>query len=74
MPENIYEYLPLIIPLAALQLGLMAAAVIHILTHSSYRYGGRGLWLAVSVLFSVVGPALYFVVGRSEGESDGGGL
>jgi hypothetical protein len=69
---DITGYLPLLIPLAVIQLGLMIAAIIHILTHDSYRIGNRVGWILVSVLVNTIGPVLYFVLGRDDSESRNG--
>jgi len=60
------QYLPLIIPLGLIEIGLMIAALVHILTHKKYKAGNRLLWIIVSVLISTIGPILYFIVGRSD--------
>jgi len=59
-------YLPFIIPLAAIQLGLMIAALIHILRHKTYRVGNRALWIVISVCINTIGPILYFAIGRGD--------
>ncbi len=66
MPDLIKEYLPFLLPLLALQLGLMLAAVIHILRHKTYRTGSRTMWLLVAILINIIGPILYFALGRKE--------
>jgi len=67
---DITPYLPFIIPLGVLQLGLMAAALIHIFTHKAYRFGNRTLWVIVCVLLNMIGPVLYFCIGRSDEGND----
>lgn len=64
--ESIVQYLPVLVPLAALQLGLMAGALVHLLRRKAVRRGSVGLWAVVIVLVSIVGPALYFLIGRVE--------
>jgi hypothetical protein len=64
--ENLNEYLPVLIPLVVLQFGLMIAALIHIFRHQTYRIGNRILWVLISVILTIVGPALYFMIGRSD--------
>ena len=64
--EDLKEYLPFIIPLAALQLGLMIAALVSIFKHKEYKTGNRALWVVITLLVSMVGPILYFVLGKEE--------
>ena len=64
--EDLKEYLPFIIPLAALQLGLMIAALVSIFRHKEYKTGNRALWVVITLLVSMVGPILYFVLGKEE--------
>jgi heme/copper-type cytochrome/quinol oxidase subunit 4 len=68
--EQIYPYLPLIIPLALIQFTVMIWALIHLLTHRSYRFGNRWIWLIVIVLGSLIGPLLYLLVGRTDAEEE----
>jgi len=67
---DIKQYLPVIIPLAVIQVGLMVAALIHIFTHKHYRFGNRVLWVVISVVINTIGPILYFVIGRGEDNND----
>jgi hypothetical protein len=64
--EQIQPYIPFLIPLVIIQLGLMVAAVIHILRHKTYRVGNRAIWLVVSILVNFIGPVLYFAIGRGD--------
>ena len=64
--NEIMEIFPFLIPLALAQYGLMAYAVIHILTHKNYKRGSRALWLIVSILLNFIGPILYFVLGKED--------
>ena len=63
--EKLVELLPVLIPLAVIQFGLLAAALVHILKHPNYKVGNRTLWVLVS-LISFIGPILYFVMGRAD--------
>lgn len=64
--EDLKEWLPFLIPLAALQLGLMIAALVSIFKHKEYKTGNRALWVVITLLVSIVGPILYFVLGKEE--------
>lgn len=66
MFENINQYLPFLIPLLVLQVGLMIATVVHILTHKSYRIGNRVIWLIIGAFVSIIGPVLYFTIGKGD--------
>jgi hypothetical protein len=62
----IKEYLPFLIPVLIIQLGLMLAALYHVLTHKNYRFGNRILWVVIVVVIEFVGPIAYFAIGRGE--------
>ena len=43
---TIQEVLPFLVPLAVVELALLAYTIHHILTHNTYKRGSRGLWIA----------------------------
>ena len=59
-------YLPLLIPIIIIELTLMILALRHVLKHRTYRFGNRVFWVIVVVLFQIIGPVLYFTVGRGD--------
>jgi len=65
---DLAQYLPFLIPLAVVELGLMVAALIHIFTHKNYRFGNRVVWVVLSICVNIIGPVLYFVIGRSDND------
>jgi hypothetical protein len=64
--QNILNMLPLLIPLAILELGLMIWAVVNIATRKAVRFNNKALWIIIAVLFTVIGPIVYFAFGRVE--------
>lgn len=60
------EYLPFFIPLIILQLILAVIALIHVIKHPQYRFGNKGLWIVIVVAFQIVGPVIYFTLGKGE--------
>ena len=69
--EEILRYMPVIIPLAILQLCLMVVALIHAIRHPKYKIGNMTVWIIVIIVVNIIGPVLYFVLGRGEeGEDD----
>ena len=65
VPQGLVQYLPFLIPLLIIEVGLMAAALIHIFTHKTYRRGNRVLWVILSFV-QIIGPVLYFTIGRGD--------
>ena len=64
--DKLIGYLPFLIPVAVLELVLLVVALVHILTHKSYKHGSRALWIVIVILFEIIGPIVYFVIGRSD--------
>jgi len=64
--SSIKDYLPLLIPLAIIQFGLLIAALIHIFKHNTYKTGNRTVWIIVCLLINTIGPILYFVIGKGD--------
>jgi len=55
----------LVVPLLLLQLGLLIAAVVDLLRMDRHvRGGSKGMWAMVIVFVNLLGPILYFLVGR----------
>lgn len=63
--EKIIQMLPFLIPIIIIELVLTIAALVHIFTHKTYRYGNRALWVILSFVL-IIGPILYFVIGRGD--------
>ena len=62
------ELVLLLVPLVALQLGLIVLAIVDLLRDDRrVRGGNKGVWAIVIVFVSLFGAILYFLVGREEG-------
>ena len=65
--EKLNEYLPLIIPLVAVQIILLVVSIKHIMTHDHYKRGSRVLWIAIVIIgMQIWGPVLYFILGKED--------
>ena len=65
--EKLNEYLPLIIPLVAVQIILLVVSIRHIMTHDHYKRGSRVLWIAIVIIgMQIWGPVLYFILGKED--------
>jgi DMSO reductase anchor subunit len=61
--EILNHYLPLLIPLLLLQLVLMAVALLDLRRREKTR-GPKWLWVVIIIFGEMVGPIVYFAVGR----------
>lgn len=64
--DTLLRILPVLIPILVMDIVLAVAAVIRILRHPHYRFGNKGVWLAIAIVFLLFGPIIYFVFGKGE--------
>ncbi|MDF2485973.1 MAG: hypothetical protein K0R46_2141 [Herbinix sp.] len=64
--SELMEYLPFLIPIILIELTLMITALVHVLRHKNYRIGNRIVWVVLVVVLQIIGPILYFTIGRGE--------
>jgi hypothetical protein len=63
--EQLRQLLPLLIPIIVIQLGLIVAALIDLARRPATR-GPKWLWLVIILFINLIGPIVYFLVGREE--------
>lgn len=63
--DKIRELLPFLIPIILIQLGLMIAALVDLIRREKTK-GPKWVWALIIVLVNLIGPILYFVLGREE--------
>ncbi len=63
--DFITKYLPLIIPLVVVQLGLMVYCLIDLAKREKTK-GPKWLWAIVVILGELIGPVIYLLFGRDE--------
>ncbi|HHT87665.1 MAG TPA: hypothetical protein GX002_01440 [Clostridiales bacterium] len=64
--NQIIEYLPFIIPIIAVEFILMIVSLVHMLKHKKFRFGNQAMWIIIVVFVQIIGPILYFTIGRGE--------
>lgn len=64
--ENLMEYLPILIPVIIIDLVFIITALIHVIKHPNYRFGNKAIWIIIVLFISIIGPILYFAVGRGD--------
>lgn len=60
------EYWMFLVPIIILQLILQISALVHLLKHQNYRFGNKVMWIAIVLLFQMLGPIIYFAFGKGE--------
>lgn len=63
--EQLRQLIPLLIPIILIQFGLMVAALVDLVKRPKTR-GPKWIWFVVIVFINLIGPIIYFVVGRDE--------
>lgn len=63
--EFITNNLPLLIPIFLIQLVLIAFALLDLSRRDSTR-GPKWVWVLVILFINMIGPIVYFLVGRDE--------
>ncbi len=63
--ESITRFLPLIIPILLIQLGLMVFCLID-LSRRERTKGPKWLWAVIIIFGELIGPVIYLLVGREE--------
>ncbi|KPL79344.1 hypothetical protein ADN00_03185 [Ornatilinea apprima] len=59
------QYLPLLIPVFVVQLGLLIFALVDLLKREKTN-GPKWLWVIIIVFVNMIGPIVYFIVGRRD--------
>ena len=60
------QMLLIILPLGVIELGLLAFALNDLIKRKKVKGGNKWVWAAVVVFISLIGPILYFTLGREE--------
>ncbi len=63
---DLQQVLPLVAPLIALQLILMAVALYDLAKRQHVLGGNKLVWALVILLVNMIGPAAYLLIGRKE--------
>ena len=63
--EEIKPYIPLLIPILIIQLGLMLVAILDLIKREKTR-GPKRVWVLVILFVNFIGPIIYFVAGRED--------
>jgi len=63
--SELQPYIPFLVPVLIIQLGLIVAALVD-LSRRQHTRGPKWAWLLVILLVNFIGPIIYLVAGRVE--------
>jgi hypothetical protein len=67
MTADLGTLVPILIPILAIQLGLLVAGLYDLTRPTRQVKGGhKVVWALVIIFVNIIGPILYFLVGREE--------
>jgi hypothetical protein len=63
--DDIRPLIPFLVPILLIQLGLVIAALLDLFKREKTR-GPKWLWLIIILFVNLIGPIIYFLVGRED--------
>jgi len=63
--DQIRELIPFLIPILILQLALRIVALVDLIRRERTK-GPKWLWALIIVFVNLIGPILYFIIGRED--------
>ncbi len=63
--DALIKYLPLIVPIVLIQLGLMVFCLVDLARRERTK-GPKWLWAVIVIFGELLGPIVYLLVGREE--------
>lgn len=63
--NTIMSYLPLLIPVVLVELGLLIFALVDLLRRERTK-GPKWLWAVLIIFVQIIGPVIYLLAGREE--------
>ena len=66
MSADLQPYFPILIPLVVIQIILLITALLHLNKHPQVQIGSKNLWIFIIIFLNIVGPVLYFLIGRGD--------
>ncbi len=64
--KEIMEYWPFLLPVIVIQVILAVIALVDLLRNRTYRFGNQFFWIIVVLFVQLIGPILYFTIGKRD--------
>lgn len=65
--DELRSYIPLLIPLLIIELTLLVIALVDLFRREQVRYFPKWAWGVIIIIFNIIGPVIYLIIGREEG-------
>ncbi len=65
LADFLRKYLPLLIPIILVELALLIPALVDVIRRPKTN-GPKWMWILIIILINLIGPIVYFVIGRKE--------
>jgi len=65
--DELLKYLPLLVPVVLIEIGLLIFALLDLIKRPQEELrGSKTMWLFIVVLVNIIGPIIYFTLGRKD--------
>lgn len=64
--EAMAKYLPFIVPIVVIQLGLMVFAMLDLVRRERFKHLPKWLWALIILFGQLLGPLAYLILGRED--------
>lgn len=65
--DELLKYLPLLVPVVLIEIGLLIFALLDLIKRPQEELRGpKTMWLFIVVLVNIIGPIIYFTLGRKD--------
>ena len=64
--QALLKYLPFIVPIVVIQLGLMLFALIDLVRRERVKHLPKWLWALIILFGQLIGPLVYLILGRED--------
>ncbi len=64
--SKLLEFLPYLIPVILLELILLIIAAVDLIRREKTRYLPKWAWALIVIFIQILGPIVYFVIGRED--------
>lgn len=64
--KELVTYLPFLIPVFIIQIGLMVIALINLFKNEKVKILNKPIWILIILFVNLIGPIIYLLFGRDD--------